>query len=484
MSAGSLAPPIESFPLRGGRRPLTLHATGLRHTASWLSGGEGFTGFEEITDLGFERRGLRIGTLRNVLLLPRRLFLDPDAPERLAAGLIDRIGRTPEGSLQLARMAELEQAARRPAPLRVTAVTIAICLLVYLLELVLGPDFQFAGHFSTALFQAGESWRLLTANFLHAGPVHLLVNLVGLRLVGAFVERPLGAGRTLLVLAASAVGGMGAAAAIGQEGVLGASGMVCGLAGAVCTLEFRLPERIPAVWRVPRRLLLVAIGLEALASILIPIVAGAAHLGGFLAGAAAARLATPRSVMAVAAPAWLKAAVAGILLAVLAAGTALVRETTGGAAVLARRAERLLTVPGISPVLLNNAAWMIATAPAPSPSEIEVALRSAERAVAQSDRSDPNFLDTLAETQFLAGLSEEAIDTIDEAIALAPEESYFVEQRRRFTGERAYDDRPAPPSEPALRDEPLEPWPREPSPRHPGLPPGHPPIGEDPGISV
>jgi hypothetical protein len=131
--------------------------------------------------------------------------------------------------------------------------------------------------------------------------------------------------------------------------------------------------------------------------------------------------------------------------------------------------------------MLNNTAWMIITEQSPTPEQIQLALRSAQRAVAQTDRSEPNFLDTLAETQFLAGYSEDALDTIDEAIALVPGESYFVEQRRRFTGERAYDDRPAPPSEPMLRSEPEEPFPVDPPRR---LPPGHPPIDEDPAISV
>ena len=38
-----------------------------------------------------------------------------------------------------------------------------------------------------------------------------------------------------------------------------------------------------------------------------------------------------------------------------------------------------------------------------------------------------------------------AVLTIDEAIRLAPQERYFFEQRRRFTGERAAEDRPEPP---------------------------------------
>jgi hypothetical protein len=131
--------------------------------------------------------------------------------------------------------------------------------------------------------------------------------------------------------------------------------------------------------------------------------------------------------------------------------------------------------------MLNNTAWMIVTEKSPTPEQIQLALRSAQRAVAQTDRSDPNFLDTLAESQFLAGFGADALDTIDEAIALAPGEAYFFEQRRRFTGERAYDDRPAPPSEPVLRSEPEEPFLDE-APRR--LPPGHPALDEDPGISV
>ena len=60
-------------------------------------------------------------------------------------------------------------------------------------------------------------------------------------------------------------------------------------------------------------------------------------------------------------------------------------------------------------------------------------------------RNDPNVLDTLAEALFAAGSAAEAVETIDEAIALAPDERYFREQRRRFTGERSPEDRPEPP---------------------------------------
>lgn len=479
-----LAPPVESFALRGGRRPLTLHATGFRHAASWLAGGETFTGFDEITDVSVGRRGLKVGSTRNVLLLPRKIFLDADAPERLARALIERVGRLPDGNLQLSRMAEVEQLAGRGAPLRATTAAVGLCILVYVFELWMGPGIHDAGHFGSTLFRAGEWWRALSANFLHGGAIHLLLNLLGLWVLGELVERPLGAARTAIVLLASAAGGMGAGLAAGYEDAVGASGMVCGLAGAVLVLELRIPERLPAVWRVPRRLLWVALGFDALLSLLLPFVAGAVHFGGFVAGGVAALAVLPATPGTTRLPGWVRAgAWVAALLLVLVAGT-LAREVRGGADVLARRAERLLALPGAPPVLLNNAAWMIVTGPRPSPEQLDVALRSAQRAVAQTQRSDPNFLDTLAESQFLAGRDGDAIETIDEAIALAPGEDYFVEQRRRFTGERAFDDRPAPPGEPGPGDRPEGPggedaWPPRP------LPPGHPPVdGEDSGISV
>lgn len=456
MSAESLSPEIERYALRGGRRAVTVHATGMRHRTSWLGGGEAFVGFDEITDLSTGAKGLRIGTRRGVLLLPRRQFADERAPDQLARSLVERIAASPGGSLQLARMAAVEQLARGGAPLRATAVVMALCVGAWILAAELEPAIHDAGHFGTTLFLIGERWRIITANLLHAGPTHLVLNVLGLWVLGGLVERPLGASRTAVIMGAAALGAMGAGVVAGYEYAVGASGIVCGLAGAVVALELLRPEQLPAAWRIPRRLLVVALGVDAVISAVVPAVAGAAHLGGFAAGALAAVALLPRAVGSTAPSAtWLKAAATAIVLVAAAACFSMVREVTGGVDTLARRAERLLAHPEVPAVMLNNAAWMILTgSDAATPPQLEVALRSAQRAVAQSDRSDPNFLDTLAEAQFRAGFDDEALHTIDEAIALAPGETYFVEQRRRFTGERAFDDRPEPPS--------VFPWPAQP----------------------
>ena len=135
----------------------------------------------------------------------------------------------------------------------------------------------------------------------------------------------------------------------------------------------------------------------------------------------------------------------------------------------ARHAARLAHLPGISVLELNDTAWLIAISSDPSRELMEAALLLAEQAVDESERQDPNILDTLAEVQFMLGWPERAVETIDEAIAQAPDVDYFREQRRRFTGERDADDRPA---------APLVPWLNSPS------PPVEPSLFDDPGLSV
>jgi hypothetical protein len=244
--------------------------------------------------------------------------------------------------------------------------------------------------------------------------------------------------------------------------------VVFGLVGAALWLEFTWAELLPAWWRYPRRSLLILLALNGVLGFAIPIISGAAHLGGFLAGLAVAALTTrdPRGFDA--APRWVPASSALVVvltaLAVMSAGWELTRPGDYAA----RHAIRLASLPDVSYVELNDRAWGIAISRDPSREMMEAALVLAERAVAETERLDPNLLDTLAEVQFVLGLREEAVRTIDEAIVQAPGEPYFREQRRRFTGERAPEDRP-----PA----PLPFW-------RPGPEPERLPVFEEPGLTA
>ncbi len=146
----------------------------------------------------------------------------------------------------------------------------------------------------------GWVWQLLTFQFLHAGLLHLLFNLLVFWWVGRFCEGLLGTRRFLLALFGSgAVGGLlqGALMLAWPEYfgriVVGASAGVCGLLAifALCErdaevrLFFVLPVR--AIW-----LLWGMLGLS-LFFTLVPSGDGsahAAHLGGLLAGMAWVKL--------------------------------------------------------------------------------------------------------------------------------------------------------------------------------------------------
>jgi membrane associated rhomboid family serine protease len=444
-SDGSQAFP-RAFALREGQGAVVLHPSGLRHPRFPRFLGETFTPWSDVTHHAISSRGLRLGTRRGVYPFPRGLFADPHAPDALAAALVDEIGRQPGGREQLDRIWRAEKLAARPQPARAAPAFAALCVLVFALGLALGERLLFAGHFQRELFLAGDWWRIASANLLHGGGMHLALNVLLLLGLGPLVERALGALRTAFVIGAAALGGMAAVLLGDYELVVGASGVVCGLLGALLWLELFCARELPAGWRVPRALLAAGIAGYALLSLSLAGVALAAHVGGFPAGFAAAGL-VARSALARERPRpWLLAADGALVFGAAAALAASLTLVAADGSVLARRAARLADREGIGALTLNNFAWLIATDPKARPEDVDLALRLAERAVEESGHRDPNILDTLAEAQFQAGLAEEALRTIDRAIALAPGQPYFLEQRRRFTGERAREDRPqAPP---------------------------------------
>jgi membrane associated rhomboid family serine protease len=460
MSLDLFASDGQAFPLRGGREPIVLRADGVEHPRHARSRRRVFTSYADITHLTTSSQAAWIGTKRSVYILSRGMFAQTGGPEILVNALTRRVAEQPGGAAQLARMVEIERAGNVARPLRATWALAALCVAVFFAQLWIGPDVQAVGNFTPQFFLDGDLWRIVTANLIHAAPefpIHLGLNMLALIVLGALVERPLGATRTVTVMGISGAAAMLASGVADGVPVVGVSGVVFGLVGAALWLEFTWAELLPAWWRFPRRSLLILVALNGVLGFAVPIISGAAHLGGFLGGLAvtAAMTRDPRGFGA--APRWVFASSALVVaLTVLAVGSA-AWELSRPGDYSARHALRIASMPDVPYAELNDRAWEIAISDHSSRELVEAALVLAERAVAESDRSDPNILDTLAEVQFALGKPEEAIRTIDEAIARAPNEPYFREQRRRFTGERAADDRPPAPLPfwvPRLRPEP------------------------------
>jgi hypothetical protein len=280
-------------------------------------------------------------------------------------------------------------------------------------------------------------------------PFHLAINVGGLIVLGNLVERPLGSWRTATILACGGVGTMLGVVFAGHYEVIGASGLVSALAGAILAIELHYPAALPSDWRLPRRFFITALALQffVIDQLLSNYVAGGAHLGGFAGGFLAAWLLGRPSFESLT-PTWRLrfssyCGVALVILGILGA-LPLTRHEMGA---LERHALRLLNTPEKVNLYRheNAAAWFIATGGGATPLGLELAVALADRAVVSTGGMHPGILDTLAEALFQSGNRLGALLTIDEAIRLMPNEVYFLEQRRRFTGERRADDRPPPP---------------------------------------
>jgi hypothetical protein len=183
--------------------------------------------------------------------------------------------------------------------------------------------------------------------------------------------------------------------------------------------------------------------LTAVLGVLVPMIAGAAHIGGFAAGVVCAMLLADRPLSSGAAPAAVRALAAVVVLATVAGVAASGAQLLAPGDYAARHLVRLGQLPNIRPDELNNRAWLVALDENSSPELLQAARVLAERAVRETLRKEPTILDTLADLQFQTGEPEAAVATIEEAMSLDPDEPYYGEQRRRFLGERS--DRPPPP---------------------------------------
>ena len=432
----------ESFRLKNRLAQVTLDGKGVNHPRS--PRGEAFelTPYEEVTHVAVSERGVWLGAKRSVYVLSRDDFVDRNAPERMVEALLRRIGEREGGEAQLERMARVEERAQTDVKSPATFALAALCVGMWLLQLLGGLHLEEAGYFSADFVELGDWWRMVTWNFLHAGPtfpLHLVMNLLGLLALGAITERSIGTAPTIVVLGTSAIGATIANFIADYWSVVGVSGVVFGLLGAVFYLDYARADVLPAWWRIPRRALWVmAIGSAVLA--LLPIIAGWSHFGGFIGGVAGTWWVSRGSTLPRPKRFWVRGtATACVAASVLSLGAA-AGQLLAIPDYVAFHVARMVEIPDADPYELNNRAWFIAIDPEASDALRETALLLAERAVSDTEFEVPAHLDTLAELQFQLGFERSAIDTIDQALAITPRDRYLIEQRRRFIGERERDD--------------------------------------------
>jgi membrane associated rhomboid family serine protease len=170
--------------------------------------------------------------------------------------------RCPDHATTGGRVSAPRQAARstvRTLSMRgpiVTQALIGINIALFVLELATGGQLNGTGSWiyeqgvlvSTAVDSSGqvvgvsegEWWRLVTATFLHYGPLHLGLNMLVLWFIGPPLEEYFGHGRYLLVYLVSGLAGSAGALIWSPNSLtVGASGAIWGIMGAALILEAR-----------------------------------------------------------------------------------------------------------------------------------------------------------------------------------------------------------------------------------------------------
>jgi len=204
--------------------------------------------------------------------------------------------RCPEHATQRPRAARMAAPSAARNALRgqtaiVTQVLIALNVGVYLIQLGMGAGVNAdtgwifeKGVLWLPFLQQGDWWRLITAAFLHHGPLHLGLNMLALYWFGAPVEMFLGRARFLLLyLVGGLAGSAGALIATPHSPTVGASGAIFGILGAALVLE---RQRLYVLGGSALTVIVVNI----VFTLVVPGISIGGHLGG-LAGGALATLA-------------------------------------------------------------------------------------------------------------------------------------------------------------------------------------------------
>jgi len=174
-----------------------------------------------------------------------------------------------------------------------TYALIAINVIVFLAELLGGGAGGFSGG-GTLIHDAGlnanaisngDWWRIITGGFLHAGFLHLLLNMYVLYIAGSILEPGIGTPRFLGIYFVSLIAGsLGAMLLDPHATTVGASGAIFGLmAGVIVIARGRGVEELASQFG-----LFVVLNLVLTFSI--PGISVGGHIGGLIGGAVAALL--------------------------------------------------------------------------------------------------------------------------------------------------------------------------------------------------
>lgn len=188
----------------------------------------------------------------------------------------------------------LQRIRRFPATFGLIAVTALVFVAQLLSQAIVGSDIVlYYGAKINENLAAGEAWRLVTPVFLHAGLLHIGVNMYSLWALGPAVERFFGHARFLIVYLLSGISGVMLSLVMSSNPSVGASGAIFGLLGALATFLYLHRATFGKLGAMQLRQL-VFVALLNLGMGLTPGIDNWGHVGGLVAGVALAWFLGPR----------------------------------------------------------------------------------------------------------------------------------------------------------------------------------------------
>ena len=168
----------------------------------------------------------------------------------------------------------------------ITYILIALCVIIYGADLLLGNSLTLLGANYGQLVKDGQIWRIITCVFLHAGIFHLACNMYALYVVGPRVEDFFGKTKYLLIYLISGISGSLLSIGLNDNVVsVGASGAIFGLFGALLYFGYSYRGYIGAM---VKSQILPVVFLNLMLSFMIPGIDMWGHIGGLIGGAISA----------------------------------------------------------------------------------------------------------------------------------------------------------------------------------------------------
>lgn len=191
-------------------------------------------------------------------------------------------------------MNDMEQLIEKYKKSPITIGLISICVIAYIISVLLygltmngEQGLQFGAYNPMFVSFGNQYYRLITANFVHFGLVHIAVNCYSLYGLGVFVESVLKTKKYLIVIIVSALTTTGLPYLLylinGFESYVvsgGISGVIFGMIGAIAALALKYRDVFLSIFRqlAPNLILMLII------SFLVPSISLSGHVSGFIGG--------------------------------------------------------------------------------------------------------------------------------------------------------------------------------------------------------